>query len=141
MSAYEVWLTGWPTLAFRHSMQLLGFKVCNMYIPVFSGLLPVRRGDGESTEPGEGDLEATRVSGRRPKLERSRMEVANMEETTYSTILPLNSTLLSVVPGSVPAPPPPPPNRPPVPAREQESNPHLLKKSLLPQLRLISAQP
>ena len=66
----------------------------------------MEEGDGEPTRTGEGDLEASRVSGRRPKLERSRVEEADMEETTYSTLLPLNSTLLSA---SVPAPPPPPP--------------------------------
>ena len=124
-----------PTLAFRHFMhRLVAFKVGNKYIIVVSGLLPTSRGvevgEGESTRAEEGDLEATRLSGRRPKveargvtgrrpkIETSRVEVANMEETTYSTILPLNSTLLSVehdlhrppfVPGSVPAPPPPPP--------------------------------
>ena len=92
--------------------------------------------DRESTRAEEVDLEATRMSGRRPKaevttrgvtarrpkLETSRVEVANMEETTYSTILPLNSTLLSVehdlhrplfAPGAVPAPPPPPPQSAP----------------------------
>ena len=38
-------------------------------------------------------------------VEETRVEVADMEEATYSTILPLNSTVLSgVVP---PAPPPP----------------------------------
>ena len=69
-----------------------------------------RRPKAEATASG--------VIVRRPKLEASRVEVGSMEDTTYSTIFPLNSTLRSVehdlhrpqfAPGVVPAPPPPPP--------------------------------
>ena len=79
--------------------------VYTMHISGLSARRGVEAGDGEPTGMRQGAWEASSVSGR-PKFERSRVEEADMDETTYSTLLPFNSTVLSA---SVPPPPPPPP--------------------------------